>query len=83
MRYLKLDIRNSTCPGGGAVWSLLGHVRDLPEGDEIEILTDDYMADADIPAWVEKRRWNVSSQKHDGYFKFLIEHPLAGVGASV
>ena len=75
MRYLKLDIRRSTCPGGGALWSMLSHVRDLPPGDTMEILTDDYMADADIPAWVKKRHWKLTSQKRDGYFKFLIERP--------
>ena len=75
MRYLKLDIRKSTCQGGGAIWSMLSHVRDLPPGDTMEILTDDYTAGADIPAWVKKRHWRVTSHERDGYFKFLIERP--------
>ena len=75
VRYLKLDVRKSTCQGGGALWSLLSHVRDLPPGDAIEIFTDDYMASADIPAWVKKRHWKVTRQQRDGYVKFMIERP--------
>jgi len=75
MRYLRLDIRKSTCPGGGAIWSLLSHVRDLPPGDSIEVLTDDDLADTDIPAWVKRRRWQVSRSQRDGYAKFVIERP--------
>jgi TusA-related sulfurtransferase len=75
MRYLKIDIRKSTCPGGGALWSLLSHVRDLPPGDSIEVLTDDNLADSDIPAWVKKRRWNVARRQRVGYATFVIERP--------
>lgn len=75
MRYLKLDIRQSTCPGGGALWSLLSHVRDLPPGDSIEVLTDDYLAGTDIPAWVKKRNWKVARRQRDGYTRFVIERP--------
>lgn len=75
MRYLKLDVRKSACQGGGALWSLLSHVRDLPSGDSIEIYTDDYMASADIPAWVKKRNWTVTRHQRDGYVKFMIERP--------
>lgn len=75
MTYLKLDIRKSTCPGGGAIWSLLSHVRDLPEGDAIELFTDDYMASTDIPDWVKKRHWRVTRRQRDGFVKFLIERP--------
>jgi TusA-related sulfurtransferase len=76
LRYLKLDVRKSTCPGGGALWSLLSHVRDLPAGDTIELLTDDYMAGADIPAWVHRRHWTVTRQQRDGYVKFAIRRPI-------
>lgn len=75
MRYLKIDVRKSTCPGGGALWSLLSHVRDLPAGDSIELLTDDYMAAGDIPAWVHKRDWKVSRHQRAGYTRFLIQRP--------
>ncbi|HXJ48434.1 MAG TPA: sulfurtransferase TusA family protein [Candidatus Acidoferrum sp.] len=75
MIYLKLDIRKTSCQGGGALWSLLSHVRDLPPGDTIEIFTDDYMASADIPAWVKKRHWKVTPHRRDGYVKFMIERP--------
>jgi len=75
LRYLKLDVRKSTCQGGGALWSLLSHVRDLPPGDAIEIFTDDYMASTDIPAWVKKRHWKVTRHQRDGYAKFMIERP--------
>jgi len=80
MRYLKIDVRKSTCQGGGALWSLLSHVRDLPAGDSIELLTDDSMAEGDIPAWVQKRGWKVMRRQRDGYVHFLIERPreLAG-----
>jgi TusA-related sulfurtransferase len=78
MRYLKIDVRKSTCQGGGALWSLLSHVRDLPPGDSIEVLTDDYMAGIDIPAWVKRRRWKVARRQRNGYMTFVIERPLAG-----
>lgn len=79
MCYLKLDVRNSTCPGGGAIWALLSHVRDLPPGDSIELFTDDSMADLDVPAWVMKRHWNVRRQHRRGYTRFLIERPIERV----
>ena len=79
MSYLKLDIRNSTCPGAPAIWALLSHVRDLPPGDSIELFTDDSMAEIDVPAWVKKRNWNVRRQHRRGYLRFLIERPLERV----
>jgi TusA-related sulfurtransferase len=75
LTYLKLDIRKTSCQGGGAIWTLLSHVRDLPPGDKIEIFTDDYMASADIPAWIEKRHWKVTHRQQDGYVKFTIQRP--------
>jgi TusA-related sulfurtransferase len=75
MRYMRIDVRQSACPGGGALWSLLSHVRELPPGDSIEILTDDYMADMDIPEYVQRRRWRVTRQKQHGYAKYVIERP--------
>ncbi len=75
MRYLKIDVRKSTCQGGGALWSLLSHVRDLPPGDSIELLTDDSMAEGDIPAWVHKRHWKVARRQLKGYARFVIERP--------
>jgi TusA-related sulfurtransferase len=80
---MKIDVRNSTCPGGGAIWSLLSHVRDLAPGDSIEILTDDYSAGTDIPSYVRRRNWTVSRQQRHGYTRFVVGRPLsvAGVGA--
>ena len=75
MRYMKIDVRRSTCPGGGALWSLLSHVRELPAGDSIEILTDDYLAGMDIPAYVRKRNWHVTREKRRGYARFVVERP--------
>jgi TusA-related sulfurtransferase len=72
---MKIDVRSSTCQGGGALWSLLSHVRELPPGDSIEVLTDDHMAGMDIPAYVRKRRWSVTLQKRRGYARFVIERP--------
>ena len=83
MRYLKLDVRKSTCPGGGALWSLLSHVRDLPPGDTIELLTDDYMAESDIPAWVKRWQWKVKRQTRDGYVKFEIQRPSDGAAVGI
>lgn len=80
MCYLKIDVRKSTCQGGGALWSLLSHVRDLPPGDFIELLTDDSMAADDIPAWVHKRHWNVTRRQRGGYARFTIERPRELVG---
>ncbi len=83
MRYLKLDVRKSTCQGGGALWSLLSHVRDLPPGDTIELFTDDYMAESDIPAWVKRRQWKVKQQLRDGYVRFDIQRPANGAAVGV
>lgn len=54
---------------------MLSHVRDLPPGDSIEVLTDDYLAGTDIPAWVKKRNWKVARRQRDGYTRFVIERP--------
>ena len=78
MRYMKIDIRRSTCPGGGALWALLSHVRELPAGDSIEILTDDYMADTDIPAYVGRRGWVVTRERRRGYLSYVVDRPAAG-----
>ena len=81
MCYLKIDVRHSTCQGGGAFWSLLSHVRELPAGDYIELLTDDEMAGSDIPAWVGKRHWKVTRRQRDGYARFRIERPSEASGS--
>lgn len=74
---MTIDLRNSTCRGGGAIWALLSHVRDLPPGDSIEILTDDYSAGTDIPSYVRRRHWTVARQQRRGYIKFVVGRPLA------
>ena len=55
MAIKSFDVRGSTCPGGGALWALLSHTRDVPRGESIEPLTDDFLV---LQRWLlTKRTW--------------------------
>jgi TusA-related sulfurtransferase len=76
MREMKLDVRHATCQGGGALYSLLGHIREIPQGGSIELMSDDYMAPIDVPAWAEKAGWQVWQVRGPGYETFVIQRPI-------
>lgn len=76
MRELKLDVRHATCEGGGALYSLLSHMRELPLGGSIELVTDDYMAPMDVPAWAKKAGWRLWQTQGPGYETYVVQRPL-------
>lgn len=75
MQRMSLDIRKSTCPGGGAIWSLLSHTRDLSPGESIGLLTDDYLAAQDIPEWATRVGWTVTTQQQPDGCQFEVGRP--------
>lgn len=76
MEKRTLDIRSSTCPGGGALWAFLSHVCELPRGASLELLTDDPQARTDIPEWVRHMGWRIAEQADDGTdLRFLLQRP--------
>ena len=70
-----IDVRGATCPGGGALWVLLSHVRDVPRGGSLEVRTDDYMAAADIPAWAMRHNWGVEVEPLLNGSAFFVRRP--------
>jgi TusA-related sulfurtransferase len=73
---MKIDVRGTTCQGGGALWNLLSHVRELPCGGTLELLTDDFLASRDIPEWLHHEGWDlVADEDHTGYRRFVIQKP--------
>ncbi len=66
MEKRTLDIRSSTCRGGGALWAFLSHVREIPRGGVLEIWTDDPLARTDLPEWASYEGWRVVEQRHEG-----------------
>lgn len=72
------DVRKATCPGGGAVWAFLSHVRDLEPGGSFELITDDPLAGQDIPAWTSRVRWPLlETPATDGALRFVVARPEA------
>jgi Pyridine nucleotide-disulphide oxidoreductase len=59
-------------PGGGALWSLLSHTREIPRGGSLQLLRDDYLTPADIPTWAERVGWTLTTQEIPG--DFLTRH---------
>jgi TusA-related sulfurtransferase len=70
-----LDVRGATCPGGGALWALLSHVREVPNGGSIELLTDDYLAPTDLPEWTAKVGWSLTVRPVTGGRAFEVARP--------
>lgn len=75
MAIKSFDVRGSTCPGGGALWALLSHTREVPRGESIELLTDDYLAPADIPEWGARVGWTVTGQDIAHGYRFEVGRP--------
>ena len=77
-----LDIRSSTCKGGGCLWAFLSHVREIPPGGAIELLTDDPIAHKDIADWAEWEGWSlVTHENLEGYARFVVRRPVESVTA--
>ena len=70
------DVRRATCPGGGALWALLSHVREVPSGGSIELLTDDYLAPTDLPEWTARVGWSLTTRPVTGGQAFEVRKPL-------
>jgi DNA-binding transcriptional ArsR family regulator len=69
------DVRRATCQGGGGLWALLSHVRDLRNGGSLEVMTDDPLAETDIPAWTQKMGWKVAQLPVDYGQLFVAQRP--------
>lgn len=71
-----LDVRAATCPGGGAMWAFLSHLREIPRGGTMELLTDDPIARTDIPECVRQEGWTLLAQELlQGYSRFVMRRP--------
>ncbi len=71
-----LDIRSATCKGGGCLWAFLSHVREIPPGGALELLTDDPIAGQDIPEWVKWEGWSLLAHENlEGYTRFVVRRP--------
>ncbi len=69
------DVRKSTCQGGGGLWAFLSHVRELRRGETLELMTDDALAQTDIPAWTQKMGWRLEQIPLDGAERFIAQRP--------
>jgi len=75
MTIKSFDVRGSTCPGGGALWALLSHTRDVPKGESIELITDDFLAPRDIPEWGARVGWTVTGEDIPDGYRFAVGRP--------
>ena len=76
MERRQLDIRSSTCRGGGALWAFLSHVREIPRGGVLEVITDDEQALSDHPEWADHEGWRVVEQHTEGRdLTFALKRP--------
>jgi TusA-related sulfurtransferase len=67
------DVRKATCQGGGGLWAFLSHVREVNEGESLELVTDDALAQIDIPAWTEKMGWKLAQSPVDYARRFVAQ----------
>ncbi|HEY6565898.1 MAG TPA: sulfurtransferase TusA family protein [Actinomycetota bacterium] len=66
-----IDARGMACPG--PLMALIGAVRESQLGDVLEVLSSDEGSKTDIPAWVQKARYElVEVAPEDGYARFII-----------
>ena len=66
-----IDARGMACPG--PLMALIGAVREGQLGDVFEVLSSDEGSKTDIPAWVQKARYElVEVVADDGYARFVI-----------
>jgi len=66
-----IDARGMPCPG--PLMSLIGAIREGTVGDVIEVLSSDEGSKTDIPAWVQKARYElVDVVVDDGFTRFVV-----------
>jgi tRNA 2-thiouridine synthesizing protein A len=66
-----IDARGMACPG--PLMALIGAVREGTVGDVFEVLSSDEGSKTDIPAWIQKARYElVEILPDDGYARFII-----------
>ena len=66
-----IDARGMACPG--PLMALIGAVREGSLGDVLEVLSSDEGSKSDIPAWVQKARYElIEVALEDGYARFVI-----------
>jgi tRNA 2-thiouridine synthesizing protein A len=66
-----IDARGMACPG--PLMALIGAIRQGRLGDVFEVLSSDEGSKSDIPAWVQKARYElVHVVPEDGYARFII-----------
>jgi TusA-related sulfurtransferase len=66
-----IDARGMACPG--PLMALIGAVREGTLGDVIEVISSDEGSKTDIPAWVQKARYElIEVVLEDGYARFII-----------
>jgi tRNA 2-thiouridine synthesizing protein A len=66
-----IDARGMACPG--PLMALIGAIRAGQFGDVIEVLSSDEGSMTDIPAWVQKARYElVEVAPEDAYARFII-----------
>lgn len=66
-----IDARGMACPG--PLMALIGAVREGQLGDVFEVLSSDEGSKNDIPAWVQKARYElVEVVPDEGYARFVI-----------
>ena len=66
-----IDARGMACPG--PLMALIGAVREGQLGDVFEVLSSDEGSKSDIPAWVQKARYEmVEVVPDEGYARFII-----------
>ena len=66
-----IDARGMACPG--PLMELIGAVRSGELGDVFEVLSSDEGSNTDIPAWVQKARYElVEVVPDEDYTRFVI-----------
>ena len=66
-----IDARGMACPG--PLMELIGAVREGQLGDVFQVLSSDEGSKTDIPAWVQKARYElVEVVPDEGYARFII-----------
>jgi TusA-related sulfurtransferase len=66
-----IDARGMACPG--PLMALIGAVREGQLGDVFEVLSSDEGSKTDIPAWVQKARFElVEVVPDEGYARFIV-----------
>jgi tRNA 2-thiouridine synthesizing protein A len=66
-----IDARGAFCPG--PLMELIGTLKLIQVGDEVEILSSDKGSVKDIPEWVKKvQHQMVGTEEKDGYWSIVV-----------